>query len=117
MPLSIRDTILAASDIKDELVEVPEWGVTVKVRGMSGAERATWLATAGNDKGGIDPARGYPALIVLCTSDPATGEPVFTAADRDALMLKSGEALDRVALAAMRLSGLTSGAVEAAAKT
>ena len=34
-----RDAILQREDIKTEDVEVPEWGGTVRVRGMSGVER------------------------------------------------------------------------------
>ena len=34
-----RDAILQREDIKTEDVEVPEWGGTVRVRGMSGVQR------------------------------------------------------------------------------
>jgi len=113
---SIREQILAAVDIQEQDVEVPEWGVTVKVRGMNGAERAKFIVDAINDKGGIDPVRGYPTLVISSTFDPNTGEPVFTAADRDALMAKSGKAIDRVADVALVLSGLTPAAKDAAVK-
>ena len=39
-----RDTILQREDIKTEDVEVPEWGGTVRVRGMSGVERDAFEA-------------------------------------------------------------------------
>jgi hypothetical protein len=117
MPSTIREKILAAVDIQEQLVEVPEWGVTVKVRGMNGAERAAFIVSAGNDKGGIDPVRGYPSLVISSAFDPETGEPVFTAADRDALMTKSGKAIDRVADVALVLSGLTPEAKAAAEKS
>ena len=40
-----RDTILQREDIKTEDVEVPEWGGTVRVRGMSGVERDAFEAS------------------------------------------------------------------------
>ena len=40
-----RDAILQREDIKTEDVEVPEWGGTVRVRGMSGVERDAFEAS------------------------------------------------------------------------
>ena len=117
MAPSIRETILAAVDVQTQEVTVPEWNVTVKVRGMTGAERAKFINDAGNDKGGIDPVRGYPSLVIQSAFDPATDEPIFTAADRDALMTKSGKAIDRVADVALVLSGLTPEAKDKAEKS
>ena len=34
-----KEAILAAQDVVTELVEVPEWGGSVRVRGLTGAER------------------------------------------------------------------------------
>jgi hypothetical protein len=39
MSILAKDFILQASDIATEEVAIPEWGGTVKVRGLSGAER------------------------------------------------------------------------------
>ena len=39
MPVLSRDEILAADDIQIELLEVPEWGGSIFVKGMTGAER------------------------------------------------------------------------------
>ena len=37
--MNLRESIIAANDLKRESVEVPEWGVTVYVRTMTGEER------------------------------------------------------------------------------
>ena len=41
--MSIRDQIIAANDIQVELVEIPEWDVTILVKSMTGAERGQML--------------------------------------------------------------------------
>ena len=40
-----RDAILQREDIKTEDVEVPEWGGTVRVRGMTGVQRDAFEAS------------------------------------------------------------------------
>jgi hypothetical protein len=114
---ALRDKILAADDIKEELVTIPEWGVTVKVRGFTGQQRAEYIVGNMNLAGtGLDPVRGTASLVIAAALDPETDEPVFGPADRDALMSKSGKALDTVGAVALRLSGMMPEAVEAAKK-
>ncbi len=114
--MSLKDQILAADDTTSEKVEVSEWGVTVEVRTMSGAARATILQSAVEDDGKVDLQKVYPDIIIGCTFDPETGERVFSPSDREILMQKSGAALDKVATVAMRLSGFTADAVDKAGK-
>ncbi|MFZ5852301.1 MAG: hypothetical protein ACOYY2_13035 [Actinomycetota bacterium] len=114
--MSLRDTIFAAADIPEEAVEVPEWGVTVLVRGMTGRDRTRLMNEAVTDDGDVDLAKIYPDAIILCTYDPATGERVFADDDRDALLSKAGAALDRISGPAMRLSGFTKEARDEAGK-
>jgi len=113
---NLREKILGASDIRREQVHVPEWDVEVEVRGLTGAQRARLMKTSLDSKGAVDFEKMFPELLITSTFEPGTGQPVFTEADRDALGGKSGAALDRIAQAAMRLSGLTPGAVEEAEK-
>ena len=49
--LLTRDTMLSASDIEIELVEVPEWGGHVFVKGMSGTERDQFEASITEQRG------------------------------------------------------------------
>jgi hypothetical protein len=109
---TLRERILAAVDEKEELVEVPEWDVTVLVKGLTGFERATFIKNCSDGKGGIDPIKGYPEIVILTAMDPETKEPIFQRTDRDELMKKSGQALERIAEVALNLAGLTQAAAE-----
>lgn len=113
---NLRDRILSASDIRRESVRVPEWDVDVEVRGLTGSQRARLMKNGFDARGGVDFERLYPELIIASTFDPETGQQVFSEADRDSLNGKSGAALEKVAQAAMRLSGLNPEAPEAAEK-
>lgn len=114
--MSLRDTILATDDIQAEQVEVPEWGVTVEVRGMSGADRAAIMESAMDDGGNVSFTRFYPDIVILTAYDPETGERVFVDGDQDAVMAKNGRAVDRIAEAGLRLSGMTEDARTEAGK-
>lgn len=103
---SLRDRILGAKDIEDELVPVPEWGVEVEVRTITLGERNKVTTQAKNADGERDGAKLYALLIVAATFDPTTGQKVFKAADVADLEKKSGAATDRIAKVALRLSGL-----------
>ena len=106
-PRSLRDIILDAQDIATEQVVVPEWGVTVEVRGMSGLERARFMEEFSTDDGKLDYARLYPSLLIKTLFDPSTAEPVFTDADADFINTKSGQVLERIGRIATRLSGMS----------
>jgi hypothetical protein len=114
--MSLRDRILQASDITAETVEVPEWGVTVEVRTMTGAERAKIMQSAAEAGGVMDFTKIYPDVVISCTFDPESGERVFDWEDRPNLMAKSGLAIDRIAAVGLRLSGFTKEAQDAAGK-
>ena len=105
MASELRKTILEADDIGIELVEVPEWGTTIEVRGMDGTQRAKLLkgAAAGGE---VDMEKWFPDLLIATVFDPENGEKVFERADRDALNAKSGAAIAAIADVSARLSGL-----------
>jgi hypothetical protein len=105
--VSIRDQILAVQDIPTQIVEVPEWGVKIEVRGMTGAERTRIMDKATADAGEMNLQMIYPEIVIATSFDPLTGEQVFVPEDRDILLSKSATALDRVAMVGMRLSGFT----------
>ncbi len=105
--MSIRDQILAVQDIPSEIVDVPEWGVKVEVRGMTGAERTRIMDLAVDQKGGVNLQFVYPEIVVATSFDQESGEQIFGPKDRDALLAKSATALDRLASVGMRLSGFT----------
>jgi hypothetical protein len=105
--VSLREQILASSDIQSELVTIPEWGVTVEVRGMTAAARAAMLQHAAGNGGTFDLVSLYPSLVVGSTYDPESGDRVFSESDYAAISDKSGAAVERIAAAAMRLSGIS----------
>ena len=113
----LRGTILNSQDIPEETVEVPEWGVSILVRGMTGKQRARFLRASTDDNGEVNFERFYPELIIATSYDPANPQNlIFTSADRDALNAKSATALERLGKVASRLSGLGSSATEQAKK-
>src|SRR5215469_5956657 len=105
-----RDDILKAEDNGTEEVEVPEWGGTVLVRGMTGRERDEFeTSMMERGRGGRmvpNTANTRAKLVARCVIDDE-GKRLFTAADVQALGDKSGAAIDRVFEVAVRLSGMT----------
>lgn len=101
-PSPLRDAILSAVDIQEEVVTIKEWGgIKVLCRGMSGRERSAYFV--GNED--REMWEYTPRLILGNVLDPDTREPIFEAEDIDALADKSGVALDRLAKTITRLSG------------
>ena len=101
MAILSKEEILAAVDLPEEVISIPEWGGDVKVRGMSAEERVRWLKETQDDKGQIDPEKAaYIAVIYGVT------EPKFTQEDVPALKQKSASAIDRISRAWLRLSGV-----------
>lgn len=107
----LRERILEAKDIKEELLYIPEWDASVLVKGLSGKQRARLLATT-TAGGKPDIEKIYPEIVVMCVCDPETGQNVFTVADKDVINNKSGAALELIATKAMSLSGLTPESME-----
>lgn len=109
-----RDDILMASDLQEEDVDVPEWGGTVRVRGLSGAERDRFESSVVEMHGKkvvVKSENMRAKLVALCVVDESGGR-VFSDRDVEALGQKSASALQRVFEAAQRLSGLTEADVE-----
>ena len=114
MALLTRDAILKASDIQTEEVPVPEWGGTVLVRGMTGAERDAFeeeMITGKGKNRDVNLTNFRARLIVKSVVDK-DGKRLFTAADMVALGKKSAAAIERVWEVAMRLSGMSDEDVE-----
>lgn len=110
-----KDAILGADDRPTRDVEVPEWGGTVRIRGLTGAERDAYeVALSGVRPDGtarINLVNVRARLIALSVVDEA-GERLFTDKDAAALGEKSAVAMQRVFEAAQHLSGLTDEDIE-----
>jgi hypothetical protein len=103
-----KEAILAADDTRTEEVEVPEWGGSVLVRGMTGRERDEFessmlIQAAGQTARDLRNTRAK--LVAKCAVDD-DGARLFTDGDVTALGEKSAAALVRVFEVAARLSGL-----------
>ena len=109
-----RDDILGADDLPMELVEAPEWGGTVWVRTLNGAERDAFgvscIAKEGQKKG--QELLGVRARLVTLTACDGKGKRLFTHADEDKVGKKSGTVLARVFDAAAKLNGISEDDVE-----
>jgi len=98
-----RDTILAAQDLPMESLNVPEWGGTVHVRVMTGAERDAFEASLIAGGGKTNVANVRARLAVLCICDES-GQRLFGDDDVTPLGQKSAAALDRIFTVAQRIN-------------
>lgn len=114
MTLLSKDAILGAEDLITEDVEVPEWGGTVRVRMMTGAERDAFEESLSRTKGKSVKTNlaNLRARLVAKTVVNEQGKRLFTDAEAGVLGQKSAAALDRVFEAARRLNGMTEQDVE-----
>lgn len=116
--MSVRDKILAIQDdTPSELVEIPEWGVTVLVRGFSLGAKDDFLASILDAETKKTNLKAFNVGVLIGTAyDPETGAKLFSEADIPLLKEKSAAAVQRLVDVGTRLSGLTDEAVEVAAK-
>lgn len=115
--MNLRDKIFAAKDIPSENLHVPEWEVDLVIKGMTAGERVTLMQNAYDVKTEqVNMSKVYPDVVVSCSYDPETDEPVFTNADKEALMNKSSAAIEKIADVGLRLSGIGKDQQDAAGK-
>lgn len=113
--LLTRDDILRAKDLKHEDVEVPEWGGTVRVRGLRGVERDEFessIVVTNPDGTTRVESKSMRARLCSLTVVGENDVRLFTADDVAALGQKSASALERVFDVAMRLAGMSKDEVE-----
>ncbi|MEU0133403.1 hypothetical protein ABZ172_05080 [Streptomyces sp. NPDC006296] len=119
MALLSKDQIAAADDRTWEDVDVPEWGGTVRVLGMSGTERNAYqssLVVLGPN-GSVQRMNMADQLAKL-VGKSLVGEDferLFTDKEVAALGKKNGAVLERIGQVAQRLSGLRKEDVDTAA--
>jgi len=101
--------IVGLDDLKSETLDVPEWGGSVGIRRMTGAERDAYEADIFETKGTtmtLKRENFRAKLVARCLVDEK-GERMFTDGEIAALGKKSGSALDRLFNAAQRINGMT----------
>lgn len=109
-----REAILGVDDLQVEVVEVPEWGGSVRVRGLTGAERDAFEASIIDQRGKKSRVilRNIRAKLVVLSVVDGENESLFNEGDVKALGSKSASALQRVFNVAQRLSGISDEDVE-----
>lgn len=107
--LLTKAQILEVDDSETRIVDVPEWGGKVRVRGLTGSERDKFEASQLKQQGKsikYDPENVKARLAAYSIIDE-NGNRIFSDADIIALGKKSAKALNRVADVARELSGFT----------
>ena len=110
---SLRDKILKAKDIKEDTVEVEEWGgAKIKVMSLNVEERGKVRESAGtrlNPDGTLSVSNANRieiAALIAGAKDPETNLPIFTEKDEELFLKKNAKAVDTVALRVLELSGM-----------
>lgn len=100
--------ILAAPDITEDLVDVPEWGGVVKVRALTKAQQHKMqrLATV---RGTVDPERMEQYMLVYGLIEPGV-----TIQEAEQLSVKAAGVVERILRRIMALSGMSPQASESA---
>ena len=105
-----RSAILEAKDSKTESVEVPDWGGSVNVKGLTGNERDSWeqrLVDARKGNTGKIDIRLLKVRFVIACCINGEGVKLFNDSDAEALNQKSAKAIQIIYDVGQRLSGLS----------
>jgi hypothetical protein len=117
MSETLRDKILNAQDIKAEVLNIPEWGVDILVKSLTGKKRAAVMNEAMDKDGKMNFANMYADMAITSAYDPEKPQDlIFEPTDRNVLNEKNGGVLEKIAQVVIRISGLDTGAVEKATK-
>lgn len=100
MALLTAESILAAEDFVYDIVECPEWGGEVRVRSLSGAQRATLKKAVEAGQDNID-----ETICVMAIVDQ-DGNRIFTQQQIAALSKKNTSVISRIAVRVAEISGM-----------
>lgn len=109
--------ILDADDIRSEYVEVPEWGGTVKVVGLTGEQRnkvGALMRVEAKKTSEDDALAFFQMRIVAAAMVDEDGKRLFSQNDVVKLAKKSAGAIQRVYEVAAKLAGIGDDALEEA---
>lgn len=104
-----RESILTTLDLRPTPLEVPEWGGTIYLRAMSLRDMLKLRPLIQSDQ-------DITANLVVGSACDESGELLFKPEDLDAVAAKSNAALQRIALAVLKLNKLGSAEADALAK-
>ena len=92
--------ILQAEDFVFEDISIPEWGGTVRIRSLSGAQRATLKKAV---DAGSETADEMICVMSIVDED---GNRIFNSSQIEALRKKNTKAITRIAKRALVISGM-----------
>ncbi len=111
----LYDLISNLDDTEEVLLDIPEWKVRdqegkvrivqVLVRAMTADERINFLKVM--QQSNVDLSKLYPDIAILCARHPRTKKPIWKPADRGMLLKRHGFAIERIAMCASQISGLS----------
>ncbi len=106
--LNSLDEILGIDDRPVVEFEVPEWNVTVRLRGMTGTDRDAFEnhVTKGGQEGSMNIVGMRAKMVAACLVNE-NGERIASTKDEAALGSKSAAALDRLFAKCMELNGMS----------
>lgn len=120
MGLLSRQQILEADDLETVEVDVPEWGGSILLKALTGAKRDEVEQSMVKGRGNNQQVNmvNFRARLVAASAIDEGGQLLFIS-DHDVKLLgkKSSKALDRVAEAASRLSGMSAEDVDELTKS
>jgi len=109
--LSVMD-ILSAADITEEVVYVPEWNGSVRIRAFTKGRQQELRGMATDQRGKLDTEKLELQLFIY-----GVIEPKFVPIQMTELREKSAGALDRVIKRIMAISGLSEESIAEAEKS
>lgn len=102
-PLLSAASILAAEDLKEENVPVPEWNGNVRLMQLNAEESTAFTKEMSTIEGAEN---GMYLMLIYCARD-AEGKRIFTLEDLPALKKKNITVLNRLQLIALELNGMS----------
>lgn len=113
--MSLAEQILGTNDIAEKLVEIPEWGVKVLIKGLTVAQ-VQQIRNTSKRNGEVDESLITVHSIIATCYDPETGTRIFEPAHRDGLMAKNPGIITRLTKEIAELSKLTPDAMAVSEK-
>ena len=107
LPVLGAEELLAKKSLREEYVEVPEWGSRVKVRELSMGTYQAVQEKATDARGSLDETKLQAYLVIAGIVEPALGDDAY-----EWVRGQSMRAVNRVLEKVMQLSGIGLGALE-----
>jgi hypothetical protein len=107
LPVLGAEELLATKSLREEYVEVPEWGSRVKVRELSMGTYQAVQEKATDARGSLDETKLQAYLVIAGIVEPALGDDAY-----EWVRGQSMRAVNRVLEKVMQLSGIGLGALE-----